>query len=170
MSMFTNMMLGVGAAALGTGIQKGARALYEDSFVQRAYQGFTKTTVGNWFDGLFSDEKVGSALKSVTGELIKGGLGLNPAQFGSGGDPNLVSVPDRKTFTSRNKFGQVGGIDPTFPLGNTPKVRTALLDIGVQENLTRWVSTKKNRPSVIEPTQKPSGKANLRAGVIKRVD
>lgn len=156
--------LGVGAAYLGESIQKGAKYLYGQS-------GFADTTAGKWFDNLFSNEKIGSAVKGVSKELVQVGLGLDPSQSGSGGDPRLNRVPTGDTFNSRFKMGQVGGQRATFPLGNSNYVSKGLNDINVQQRLVQWVSVNSKRPvSFVEPNIEKTGKVSLKKGVIKKAN
>lgn len=156
--------MGVGAAFLGESIQTGAKYLYGQS-------GFADTTAGKWFDNLFSNEKIGSAVKGVSQELVKTGLGLDPSQGGSGGDPRLNTVPSSNVFSSRFKMGQVGGQRATFPLGNSDYVSKGLNDINVQQKLVQWVSVNSKRPvSFVEPNIQKTGKVSFKKGVIKKAN
>ena len=103
--------------------------------------GVGKTETGKWFENLFSNEKIGSALKGVGTDLVKSGLGLDPRITGQGGDPRLNPVSASDTFRSRFKIQQAGINRPVFPLGNSGLVVNALKDINVQEQLVKCVST-----------------------------
>jgi hypothetical protein len=150
--MFTSALMrigvGAGAALIGTGIQTGAKYLYDAS-------GFADTKTGKWFENLFSNEKIGSALKGVGKELVTAGLGLDPGQSGSRGDPGLNTVSGQGTF----------------PLGNSRFVSDGLNDINVQQKLVEWVRSSSKRPVMVaEPTVAKTGKKAFKKGVIKRPD
>ena len=156
--------IGAGAALIGTGIQTGAKYLYDAS-------GFADTTAGKWFDNLFSNEKIGSALKGVGQELVTAGLGLDPGQSGGRGDPGLNTVSGQDTFKSRFKMQQAGISQGTFPLGNNRFVSDGLNDINVQQKLVQWVRSSSKRPVMVaEPTVAKTGKKAFKKGVIKRPD
>ena len=156
--------IGAGAALIGTGIQTGAKYLYDAS-------GFAKTETGKWFENLFSNEKIGSALKGVGKELVTAGLGLDPGQSGSRGDPGLNTVSGQDTFKSRFKMQQAGISQGTFPLGNSRFVSDGLNDVNVQQKLVQWVRSSSKRPVMVaEPTVAKTGKKAFKKGVIKRAD
>lgn len=166
--MFTSAIMrigiGAGAALVGTGIQEGAKYLYGAS-------GFADTSAGKWFEGLFGNEKIGSALKGVGKELVSAGLGLDPSQSGSGGDPGLNTVSGRDTFASRFKMQQAGTSRASFPLGNNRFVSDGLNDVNVQQKLVQWVNVNNKRPvSFVEPNISKTGKVSFKKGVIKRAD
>ena len=156
--------LAAGASIIGTGIQEGAKSFYDMT-------GFGKTETGKWFENLFSNETIGSALKGVGTDLVKSGLGLDPRITGQGGDPRLNPVSASDTFRSRFKIQQAGINRPVFPLGNSGLVVNALNDINVQEQLVKWVSTNNKRPvTYVKPNIARTGKVSLRKGVIKKAD
>ena len=166
--MFTSAIMrigiGAGAALVGEGIQAGAKYLYGAS-------GFADTKAGKWFEDLFGNEKIGSALKGVGKELVTAGLGLDPGKSGSGGDPGLNTVSGKDTFASRFKMQQAGLSKASFPLGNTRFVSDGLDDVNVQQKLVQWVRSNGRRPvSFVEPNITKTGKVSFKKGVIKRAD
>jgi len=167
--MWTNALTAMGAAVLGSTVSTTAKALYQDSFVQDAYKEFTKSSTGQWFDTIFSSEGVQGTLKSVSSDLVKQGLGLNPREGIDSSGLNRVISSD--TYSSKNKINQAGGRTAKFALGSSDAVRTALLDTNVQGKLAGWVTSSGTvKQQFVTPNIPFSGTKSLKSGVIKRAD